>query len=196
MNTVFQNENAVCQTVETKEKVGIDPKDLRNQIPAASAMRSDPTDSRFQALSSVKNMDERADCQFHARGETNPQNSRISNYSTRENPNSATDTYSSRPMESNPKDPRFQDISNVRNALSAINSLPSTVKTLNNTEQTLQSANSASLNFQRSAMLADTQAIRAVVFHPSGKYFAVGTNSKALKLCRMMNKNEHLHGTR
>ncbi|KAE9550357.1 hypothetical protein FO519_006440 [Halicephalobus sp. NKZ332] len=30
----------------------------------------------------------------------------------------------------------------------------------------------------------DSQAIRAVAFHPSGKYFAVGTNSKQLLICK------------
>lgn len=30
----------------------------------------------------------------------------------------------------------------------------------------------------------DSQAIRAVAFHPTGKYFAVGTNSKQLLICK------------
>lgn len=41
-----------------------------------------------------------------------------------------------------------------------------------------------SLNFCKSAILVDTQAIRAVAFHPKGSCFAIGTNSKALKICR------------
>ena len=48
-------------------------------------------------------------------------------------------------------------------------------------------SNSSPLKFKKSAMLTDTQAIRAVAFHPAGNMFAVGTNSKALKICR---KNE------
>ena len=51
-------------------------------------------------------------------------------------------------------------------------------------EDMLQRSKSTPIKFKKSAMLADTQAIRAVTFHPSGNYFAVGTNSKALKICR------------
>lgn len=31
--------------------------------------------------------------------------------------------------------------------------------------------------------LEDTQAIRAVAFHPSGALYAVGSNSKTLRVC-------------
>lgn len=30
----------------------------------------------------------------------------------------------------------------------------------------------------------DSQAIRAVAFHPSGRFFALGTNSKQLLVCK------------
>jgi hypothetical protein len=33
----------------------------------------------------------------------------------------------------------------------------------------------------------DPQAIRAVAFHPSGKFFAIGTNSKQLLICNYPN---------
>lgn len=46
---------------------------------------------------------------------------------------------------------------------------------------------SGEMNFRKIAALSDTQAIRSIAFHPSGKYFAIGTNSKALKVCCMRN---------
>ena len=35
------------------------------------------------------------------------------------------------------------------------------------------------------AMLTDVQPIRASCFSPSGEYFVLGTNSKALKICAL-----------
>ena len=47
------------------------------------------------------------------------------------------------------------------------------------------------LVFHKTALLADTQAIRSVAFHPSGNFFAVGTNSKALKVCSVKNLKQN-----
>lgn len=33
------------------------------------------------------------------------------------------------------------------------------------------------------SVLEDTQAVRAVAFHPSGELYAVGSNSKTLRVC-------------
>lgn len=33
----------------------------------------------------------------------------------------------------------------------------------------------------------DSQAIRTVSFHPSGRYYLIGTNSKAMLMCRYPN---------
>ena len=38
------------------------------------------------------------------------------------------------------------------------------------------------------AMLTDQQPIRASCFSPSGEYFVLGTNSKALKICSLPSK--------
>lgn len=37
--------------------------------------------------------------------------------------------------------------------------------------------------FVRVSQLEDTQALRAVAFHPSGALYAVGSNSKTLRVC-------------
>lgn len=37
--------------------------------------------------------------------------------------------------------------------------------------------------FVKLAQLEDAQAIRAVTFHPSGNIFALGSNSKTVRLC-------------
>lgn len=37
--------------------------------------------------------------------------------------------------------------------------------------------------FVRVSQLEDTQAVRAVAFHPSGALYAVGSNSKTLRVC-------------
>lgn len=37
--------------------------------------------------------------------------------------------------------------------------------------------------FVRLHQLEDTQAVRAVAFHPSGALYAVGSNSKTLRVC-------------
>ena len=43
------------------------------------------------------------------------------------------------------------------------------------------------LNFMPVCLLEDSQAIRAVCFHPDGKLFAVGSNSKILRVCTVKN---------
>lgn len=43
--------------------------------------------------------------------------------------------------------------------------------------------NPDTIQFCPIASLEDVQAIRAVAFHPAGDLFAVGSNSKALRLC-------------
>lgn len=45
----------------------------------------------------------------------------------------------------------------------------------------LQSSSEA--NFYTVATLEDVQAIRAIAFHPSGDLFAIGSNSKTLRVC-------------
>uniref|UniRef100_A0A0K0F7G0 WD repeat-containing protein 47 n=1 Tax=Strongyloides venezuelensis TaxID=75913 RepID=A0A0K0F7G0_STRVS len=56
-------------------------------------------------------------------------------------------------------------------------------KTLNkNILSNMHSTNS--IHFIPVCKYEDSQAIRAVAFHPSGKFFAVGTNSKQLHICR------------
>lgn len=37
--------------------------------------------------------------------------------------------------------------------------------------------------FVKVSQLEDTQAVRAVAFHPSGALYAVGSNSKTLRVC-------------
>lgn len=37
--------------------------------------------------------------------------------------------------------------------------------------------------FVKISQLEDTQAVRAVAFHPSGALYAVGSNSKTLRVC-------------
>lgn len=39
------------------------------------------------------------------------------------------------------------------------------------------------ISFYTVATLEDVQAIRAIAFHPSGDLFAVGSNSKTLRVC-------------
>ena len=45
----------------------------------------------------------------------------------------------------------------------------------------------ARLNFKPVCLLEDSQAIRAVSFHPDGKLFAIGSNSKILRVCMIKN---------
>ncbi|XP_028407696.1 WD repeat-containing protein 47-like [Dendronephthya gigantea] len=105
--------------------------------------------------------------------ESIPHNSRYQNHST---PNSAmTNARSPRQIQPDTKHSRSQDTS--------IYSKPCKTFTIENREELLQESSNVPLHFHKSAKLADTQAIRAVAFHPNGKYFAVGTNSKALKIC-------------
>jgi WD40 repeat protein len=40
------------------------------------------------------------------------------------------------------------------------------------------------------ALLRDVQPIRASCFSPSGEFFVLGTNSKALKICKLPNLDE------
>lgn len=55
--------------------------------------------------------------------------------------------------------------------------------------------------FVRVHQLEDTQAVRAVAFHPSGALYAVGSNSKTLRVCaypetlspRSVSASVHLH---
>lgn len=42
---------------------------------------------------------------------------------------------------------------------------------------------SSDITFYTVATLEDVQAIRAIAFHPSGELFAVGSNSKTLRVC-------------
>lgn len=42
---------------------------------------------------------------------------------------------------------------------------------------------SSDTKFYTVATLEDVQAIRAIAFHPSGDLFAIGSNSKALRVC-------------
>ncbi|KAH7728337.1 Protein NMTN-1 a [Aphelenchoides avenae] len=57
-------------------------------------------------------------------------------------------------------------------------------------EVTRTSSNSAgglSVQFVPLSRYEDSQAIRAVSFHPSGRYYLIGTNSKAMLVCRYPN---------
>ncbi|XP_046844287.1 WD repeat-containing protein 47-like isoform X2 [Xenia sp. Carnegie-2017] len=58
------------------------------------------------------------------------------------------------------------------------------------TRRNFQNLTSPSVNFNQVAKLCDTQAIRAVAFHPNGQYVAIGTNSKTLKICRWVKVSE------
>ena len=68
---------------------------------------------------------------------------------------------------------------------------PSTNTPPNNTTVTVNHAPflekhkelSSDTNFYTVATLEDVQAIRAIAFHPSGDLFAIGSNSKALRVC-------------
>ena len=42
---------------------------------------------------------------------------------------------------------------------------------------------SSDIKFFTVATLEDVQAVRAVAFHPSGDLFAIGSNSKTLRVC-------------
>lgn len=44
--------------------------------------------------------------------------------------------------------------------------------------------NDLQVNFVPLCRYEDTQAIRTVAFHPSGRYFAIGTNSKQMIICK------------
>ena len=144
--------------------------------------RKDPR--LIQDIPNLKNFDN----SMPARVENNPSSSKFLNYSTPNNPQRTMNTTNSpRQIPTHVKDSRFQDVSAIKNAPTAMNSQAAAASTKTNYEGTPPRSNNAPLNFQKSAMLTDTQAIRSVAFHPSGNYFAVGTNSKALKICR---KNE------
>uniref|UniRef100_A0A915EJE0 WDR47 cross-over region domain-containing protein n=1 Tax=Ditylenchus dipsaci TaxID=166011 RepID=A0A915EJE0_9BILA len=52
------------------------------------------------------------------------------------------------------------------------------------TEPTSTTASSLPVNFVPLCRYEDSQAIRAVSFHPSGKYFVIGTNSKQMLVCK------------
>jgi hypothetical protein len=154
-------------------------------VNSRSSRSNDPKDLRFEDIRT----DTRTEIHSPAEVGTDPKNARFQNYSTINDLQRVVDTRNSpRLTQPDVKDPRLQDISAVKTIQSTVQ--PSTIPVLNNTAGTIQSSNNAPLNFQKSAILGDTQAIRAVAFHPSGKFFAVGTNSKALKICR---KNESRH---
>lgn len=55
------------------------------------------------------------------------------------------------------------------------------VSLLEKQKQFLQSSSEA--KFYTVATLEDVQAIRAIAFHPSGDLFAIGSNSKTLRVC-------------
>ncbi|XP_065647865.1 WD repeat-containing protein 47 [Hydra vulgaris] len=40
------------------------------------------------------------------------------------------------------------------------------------------------------SLLEDSQAVRSVAFHPDGAFYAVGANSKILRICKMINSND------
>uniref|UniRef100_A0A0K0EAJ1 CTLH domain-containing protein n=1 Tax=Strongyloides stercoralis TaxID=6248 RepID=A0A0K0EAJ1_STRER len=52
---------------------------------------------------------------------------------------------------------------------------------------------SNSIHFIPVCKYEDSQAIRAVAFHPSGKFFAIGTNSKQLHICRYPDVRSNLY---
>ena len=149
----------------------------------------DPKDHRsFQDIPNSKNTN---NC-IPARIEKNPPNSRFPNYSTPNSPQKTMDAANSpRKRPTRVKDSKFQDVSTVTKPPTTTNTqaVPTPVQS-NYEGMSASSLYNAPLHFQKSAMLTDTQAIRAVAFHPSGNVFAVGTNSKALKICR---KNESPH---
>ncbi|CEF67929.1 WD40 repeat and LisH dimerisation motif domain and CTLH, C-terminal LisH motif domain and WD40/YVTN repeat-like-containing domain and WD40-repeat-containing domain-containing protein [Strongyloides ratti] len=65
-------------------------------------------------------------------------------------------------------------------------------KTINNDNlSNVQSQNS--IHFIPVCKYEDSQAIRAVAFHPSGKFFAIGTNSKQLHICRYPDVRSNLN---
>ena len=45
-------------------------------------------------------------------------------------------------------------------------------------------ANTEKPRFVEVTSLEDAQAVRTVAFHPSGQLYAVGSNSKTLRVCR------------
>ena len=121
--------------------------------------------------------------------ETDPKNKGLQNYST---PNNSRVTVGSSSLhdptrfQNRKTDPSTKMHSPVeeRTRLGTAQRTVQSSATPITTADPFQRSNSAPVKFQKSAMLADTQAIRAVAFHPCGNYFAVGTNSKALKICR------------
>ena len=57
------------------------------------------------------------------------------------------------------------------------------VQTTCNKEDVELRESNTTLQFSPVSILEDAQAIRAVCFHPDGKLFAVGSNSKILRIC-------------
>lgn len=47
----------------------------------------------------------------------------------------------------------------------------------------LEQSGKSKTQFVKVSQLEDTQAVRAVAFHPSGALYAVGSNSKTLRVC-------------
>lgn len=66
---------------------------------------------------------------------------------------------------------------------------PSTNTPPNNTTVNVNHGNhkqkelASDVKFYTVATLEDVQAIRAIAFHPSGELFAIGSNSKTLRVC-------------
>ena len=52
-----------------------------------------------------------------------------------------------------------------------------------NVSDPVQPGKSSKAQFVKVNQLEDTQAVRAVAFHPSGALYAVGSNSKTLRVC-------------
>lgn len=47
----------------------------------------------------------------------------------------------------------------------------------------LEQEGKSKTHFVKVSQLEDTQAVRAVAFHPAGALYAVGSNSKTLRVC-------------
>ena len=206
MNTVFQNEDDA--KVETDPKVAgatltnntdvmldthsprlfkgiIDPsiKTVETKsVFAKESLMGDFKELRNQTVFARENS---------AKGltETDPKNTGLQNYSTPNDPRimvSSSSLHDPTRFQTRKADPSSEMHSPVEERTrlrTAQRTVPSSVTPIT-TAGLFQRSSNFAVKFKKSAMLADTQAIRAVAFHPGGNYFAVGTNSKALKICR------------
>ena len=122
--------------------------------------------------------------------ETDPKNTGLQNYSAPNNPRitvGSSSLHDPTRFQSRKTDPSTEVHSPVEGGArlrTAQKTVQSSAPPISATAGLLQGSSNTPVKFVMSAMLTDTQAIRAVAFHPSGNYFAVGTNSKALKICR------------